>query len=89
MGDAGNGRSDAPMDVAMEMEEVATSIATETAGITIFELMERNEIGKWSRRSGGLAAPSNRRSRMERTIRHQAEVPNAAAPNSWKSCKPS
>jgi hypothetical protein len=35
-GEAGNGRSDAPVDVAMEMATVATAIAMETAGATIF-----------------------------------------------------
>jgi len=35
-GEAENGRSDAPMDVAIEMATSATSIAAETAGATIF-----------------------------------------------------
>jgi hypothetical protein len=39
-GEAENGRSDAPMDVAMEMAMAATSIPAETAGATIFEPME-------------------------------------------------
>ena len=39
-GEAGDGRSDAPMDMAMEMATAATSIAAETAGVTIFEPME-------------------------------------------------
>jgi len=42
-GEAEKGRSDAPMDVAMEMATVATPIAAETAGAAIFEPMERNE----------------------------------------------
>ena len=42
---AENGRSDTPMDVAMEMA-TATAIAAETAGTGIFEPMERNENGK-------------------------------------------
>jgi len=42
-GEAGNERSDAPMDVPMEMATVATAIAAETAGATIFKAMERNE----------------------------------------------
>jgi len=35
-GEAENGRSDAPMDVAMEMAMAARSIAAETAGVAIF-----------------------------------------------------
>ena len=61
------------MDVAMEMATAATSIAAETAGATIFEPMERNENGKRRRRSEAPAAPSDWRSRMERTIRQQAQ----------------
>jgi hypothetical protein len=72
-GEAENGRSDAPMDVAMEMATAATSIAAETAGATIFEPMERNENGKRRSRSKAPAAPSDWRSRMERTIRQQAQ----------------
>jgi len=68
-GEAENGRSDAPMDVAMEMATAATSIAGETAGATILEPMERNENGKRRRRSEAPVAPSDWRSRMERTIR--------------------
>ena len=72
-GEAENGRSDAPMDVAMEMATAATSIAAETAGATLFEPMERNENGERRRRSEALAATSDWRSRMERTIRQQAQ----------------
>jgi hypothetical protein len=72
-GEAGDGRSDAPMDMAMEMATAATSIAAETAGVTIFEPMERNENGKRRRRSEAPATPSDRRSRMERTMRQQAQ----------------
>jgi len=72
-GEAENGRSDAPMDVAMEMATEATSIAAETAGATIFEPMERNGNGKWRRRSEAPVAPSDWRSRMESTIRQQAQ----------------
>jgi len=73
MGEAGNRRSDAHMDVAMEMATAATSIAMETAGATIFELMERNENRKRRRRSEAPVAPSDWRSRMERMIPQQAE----------------
>ena len=68
-GEAGNGRSNAPMDVAMEMAATATAIPSETAGATIFELMERNENGKRRRRSEAPGAPRHWRSRMERSIR--------------------
>jgi hypothetical protein len=71
--EAGDRRSDAPMDMAMEMAIAATSIASETVGATIFELMERNEHGKMGRRREGPATPSVWRSRMERTIRQQAQ----------------
>jgi len=72
-GEAGKGRSDPPMDVAMEMGTVATSIAAENAGAAVLEPMERNENGKLGRRSEAPAAPSDWRSRMERTIRQQAQ----------------
>jgi len=72
-GEAGDGRSDAPMEVAMEMATAATTIAPETAGATIFEPMERNKNGKRRRRSKAPAAPSYWRSRMERMIRQQAQ----------------
>jgi len=72
-GKAGKGRSDAPMDVAMEMAMAATPNAVETADTTIFEPMERNENGKRRRRSEGPAAPRDWRSHMERTIRMQAQ----------------
>ena len=38
--EAGNGRSDTPMDVAMEIMTAATAIAAETAGSTIIESIE-------------------------------------------------
>jgi len=44
-GEAGDGRSNTPMDVAMEMATAATTTAAETAGGTIFERMESNENG--------------------------------------------
>jgi outer membrane biosynthesis protein TonB len=72
-GEAENGRSDAPMDVAMEMATTATSIATETAGATIFEPMERNENRKRRKRSEAQAAPSDWKNHMERTIQQQAQ----------------
>jgi hypothetical protein len=70
-GRAENRRSDKPMDVAMEMATV-TAIAVETAGTGIFEQMDRNENGNRRRRSEAPAAPSDWRSRMQRTIRQQA-----------------
>jgi len=60
-------------NVAMEMAMAATAIAAETAGATIFEPMERIENGKRRRRSEAPAPPSDWRSRMERTIRQQAQ----------------
>jgi hypothetical protein len=73
VGQAGDGRSDAPIDMALEMATVATSIAAETAGITIFELMERNENGKRRKRSEAPATHRDMRSRMERTMRQQVQ----------------
>jgi nucleotidyltransferase/DNA polymerase involved in DNA repair len=72
-GEAGDGRSDAPMDMAMEMVAAATSIAVETLGVTRFEPMERNENGKRRRRSKAPVTPSDWMSRMERTMRQQAQ----------------
>jgi len=59
------------MDVVMEMATPATPIAAETAGATIFEPMERNETRQSRRRIEAPAAPSDWRSRTERTIRQQ------------------
>jgi len=73
VGEAENVRSNAHMDVEMEMTTAATSIVAETAGATIFEQMEKNESGKWRRRNEFPEAPSDRRSSMERTIRQQAK----------------
>jgi len=67
-GEAGDGRSNAPIDMAMEVATAATP-----AGVAIFEPMERNEKGKRRRRSEAPAAPSDWKSRMERTIRLQAQ----------------
>ena len=50
-GKAADGRSDAPMDMTMEMATVVTSIAAGTAGEDTLEPMERNENGKRRRRS--------------------------------------
>jgi hypothetical protein len=73
VGEAGNGRSDAPIDVAMEMAMVATAIAAETAAATIFEPLVRNENVKRIRSRVGQAAPSDWRSHKDRTIRQQAQ----------------
>ena len=68
-GEAGDRTSDAPMEVAMEM-----IAATPTAvGETIFEPMERNKNGKQRRRIEAPPAPSDWRSRRERTMRQQAQ----------------
>lgn len=57
MGDVGDGRNEGSMDMAMEMATPATSIEAESAGVTKFQPMERNEHGKWRRRSEAPAAP--------------------------------
>jgi hypothetical protein len=75
-GEAGDGRSDTPMDVAMEMAMAATPVAAEIAGTTIVEPMPRNENGKRRRRSGAVVtavAPSDWRSRMKRTMQQQTQ----------------
>jgi len=64
-GKAGDVRSDAPMDGAMEMATTATAIAAGTAGATIIELMERNENGKYRGRSEAPVTAGDWRSRME------------------------
>jgi len=74
-GEAEKERRAAPMDVAMGMATAARYIAADTAGAAIFEPMQRNKNGKRRRRSEAPAAPSDCRSRMERTIRQQAQEP--------------
>jgi len=71
-GEAGDGRSDGPLDEAMEMATAATPIAGESTGTTLLVPMERNEIGKWRTRTEALA-PINSRSRMEMTMGQQAQ----------------
>jgi hypothetical protein len=72
-GEAGHGRSNVPMDVAMERATAVTSIATETVGATIYEPMERYENGNRRRRSKVPAPTSDWRCRIERTIQKQAQ----------------
>jgi len=77
-GEAGDGRSDAPMAVAMEkaLATAVTPLAAETAGETIVEPMQRNKNGKRRSRSEAQAiavAPSDWRSHMERTMRQQVQ----------------
>jgi len=72
-GEVGDGRIDVHMDAAMEMTTVAAPTAVETAGATMFELIERNEYGKRRRRSEILATPSEWRSRMERILQQQVQ----------------
>jgi len=55
-GGAADGRSDAPMDMAMEMATAVISIAAVTAGEDTLEPMERNENGKRRWRSEVPAA---------------------------------
>jgi hypothetical protein len=74
-GGTGDGWSDAPMDMAMEMATAVTSIATETVGEDRLDLMERNENGQRRSRSEVPAAPWNLgdwRSRMERAAQLEA-----------------
>jgi len=69
-GEAADRRTDAPMDVAMEMTTAATPTI---AGQTIFEPMEMNENGQQRRRSEAPAAPSDWSSRMERRMRQKVQ----------------
>ena len=76
-GEAADGRSDAPLDMAMEVATAVTSIAAGTAGEAALEPMERNENGK-RRRSEVPAtawALGDWRSRMERAAQPQAHQP--------------
>ena len=52
-GELVDGRSDAPMDVVMEMPTDVTPIAADTPSATISERKERNENGKCRMRSLG------------------------------------
>jgi hypothetical protein len=73
-GEAADGRSDAPMDMAMEVATAVTSIAAGTAGEAALEPTERDENGK--RRRSEVPAIAwvlgNWRSRMERAAQQQA-----------------
>jgi hypothetical protein len=75
MGEVADRRSNAPMDMAMEMAMVVTSITTETSGKETPELIGRKENGKRRRRSEVPATTwvlGNWRSRMDCTARQQA-----------------
>jgi hypothetical protein len=72
VGDAGDGKSEEPMDMAKERAIAAPTIAAETPGVTILETKEGKENGTRRRRCEALATPRNWWSRMERTIRLQA-----------------
>jgi hypothetical protein len=68
-GRAADGRSNVPLDMAMEMATAVTPITAGTADEDTLEPMERNENGKRSRRSEVPAAAwalGDWRSRMER-----------------------
>jgi hypothetical protein len=73
-GEAADGRSNAPMDMGMEMVTAVKSIAAGTAGEATHEPMERNENGKqgWSEVRATAWALSDWRSRMERAAQQQA-----------------
>lgn len=67
-GEVGDGRSDIPMDEAMEMATTVTPITADTVRAAIFELMERNDNRQRRRRSEDLVtalAPTDWRSWME------------------------
>jgi len=73
--EAADGRSNVPMDMAMEMATAVTSIAVETARQVTLEPMERDENGKRPRRSQVPAtawALVDWRSRMDRAAQQQA-----------------
>jgi len=70
---AGDEWSDEPMDVTTEMATSATSIAAETVGTAIFDIMETHKNRKWRRRSEAPADSSDWRSRNERIIRQQVQ----------------
>jgi hypothetical protein len=75
MGGAADRRSDAPMNIVMEMATAVTPISAETAGEDTLEVMERNVNGKRRRRSEVPAAAwalGDWRSRMERAAQQQA-----------------
>jgi hypothetical protein len=72
-GAAGDAMSNMLMDLVMEMAAAATAIATETAGVTRLEPMDRNVNRKRRKRSGDWANPRDWRSRMERTLRQQEQ----------------
>jgi len=75
MGDAADGRSDAPMDIALEMGTAMSSIPVETAGADPLEPMERNDNRNWTRRCVVPAtkwAHEDQRSHMERPAQQQA-----------------
>jgi hypothetical protein len=73
-GEAADGRSDAPMDMATETATAVTSIAAGTSGEATLEPMERNENGK--RRRNEIPATAwalgDWRSLMERAAQHPA-----------------
>jgi len=71
-GEAGDGRSDAPMDLAMEMATAGTPPATVTAARTTFELMVRNENGKRGMKSDA-PDPCDWRSSIARTMQQQVQ----------------
>jgi len=82
-GEAGDRRSDVPVDFAMEMMTAATPSAAETAGTTMFEPMERNQNGKRRRRSEAPATPSGLEEPHGENNATACAGANAAAPNCW------
>jgi len=73
MGEVEHRRSDAPMDVVLEMSTEVTPKASKTAGATKFTLIDRKENRQRRRRSEAPATPSDSNSGMERTMHQQAQ----------------
>jgi CelD/BcsL family acetyltransferase involved in cellulose biosynthesis len=73
-GETADWRSNAHMDMAMEMATVVTSIALQTAGEDTLESMERNKNGKRRRRNevpGSGRAHGECKSCMDRAAQEQ------------------
>jgi len=76
MEQAGETKSDTPMDEAIEITTAPTPTSTETVGTNCFQAMEIHKNGKWTRRSEAPSttlATSDWKSRMERNRRQQAQ----------------
>jgi len=75
-GEARNGRCDVDMDVAMDMATTTPSVTVDTAGSIISESMVGNKNRKQRQSNetpANASAPSDWRSRIERTMPQQAK----------------